>query len=429
MSLHSLYSALPTSFSGASLLSLIVRGLSGFLLPLLLLVAAQFVVPLVALLPPSLAGLRTWGPILALALAGSIAVAFNRGRVVFAAVSLACAFIAYKLYLAQGIADFVSRTVFAALCLFVPLNLAILTILRERGVFTFYGTRRMGTIALEVALTAWVITQEQTEVTQWVYRPLFESTSATASSIPQFGLLIMLVGIALAIADAIIKRSTINAGFAGTLVAFAIGCYGTETPNHFAVYSGTAALILGVAVLRDAFRLAFHDELTGLPSRRALNERMMSLGSHYTIAILDVDHFKTVNDTYGHELGDQVLKMVAASIERVGGGGRAFRYGGEEFVVLFPGRRLHDAWSYLEAVRLEVAAYRLGIRGPDRPKQAPSGQAQPKDHRAVRLAMSVTISIGVAERDERLTTPESVLNAADEAMYRAKEKGRNRTSR
>ena len=424
---HFLYSALPKGISGMALLSATVRGVSAFLWPVLFLIAAQFLVPSVALLPPSLVGLKTWGPILALALTGAMAVGFNRGRVAFAVVSLACAFIAYKLFLQPGETDFAARAVFAALCLFTPLNLTVLAVLRERGVFTFYGARRLGIIVLEVLVMAWIVTQQQPQMVEWIYLPLFDSTSAAATRIPQFALLIMLMGIAVTVVDAVINRSAIDAGFAVALVAFAIGCNGVETPNHFAVYCGVSALILGIALLKDAYRLAFHDELTGLPSRRALNERLMSLGAHYTIAMLDVDHFKTFNDTHGHELGDQVLRMVAASIERVGGGGRAFRYGGEEFVVLFPGKRLHEAWSHLEAVRLEIAAYRLGIRGPDRPKQPPPERPGAVRHPAVQ-AVSVTISAGVAERNGRFATPESVLNAADEAMYRAKQKGRNRTS-
>jgi diguanylate cyclase (GGDEF)-like protein len=65
---------------------------------------------------------------------------------------------------------------------------------------------------------------------------------------------------------------------------------------------------------------------------------MMSLGHRFTIAMLDIDHFKRFNDTYGHEVGDQVLKMVAAKLGQVRKGGRAFRYGGEEFALVFPNR-------------------------------------------------------------------------------------------
>jgi len=75
-----------------------------------------------------------------------------------------------------------------------------------------------------------------------------------------------------------------------------------------------------------------------LPSRRALIERLPSLGRRYTVAMVDVDHFKNFNDTYGHDAGDQVLRMVASRLGEVSGGGTAFRYGGEEFTILFPGK-------------------------------------------------------------------------------------------
>jgi GGDEF domain-containing protein len=174
--------------------------------------------------------------------------------------------------------------------------------------------------------------------------------------------------------------------------------------------------------------MAFRDELTGIPSRRALNEQLAALGNRYTIAMLDVDHFKKFNDTYGHDLGDQVLKMVAAHIARVGGGGRAFRYGGEEFTVLFPGKDAEHAIPHLEAVREDVESYRMALRGADRPARARGAKRQRGGWRG-RNGVSVTISIGVAERNGRSGPPHSVIEAADRALYRAKEKGRNRLSR
>ena len=142
----------------------------------------------------------------------------------------------------------------------------------------------------------------------------------------------------------------------------------------------------------------------------------------------DVDHFKKFNDTYGHDLGDQVLKMVAVQIGGVGGGGKAFRYGGEEFTVLFPGKEAGEALPYLERLREEIDSYRLARRGVERPKKAQGNKRQRGSWRD-KDSVSVTISIGVAERNDRLVTPQAVLDAADRALYRAKEKGRNRVSR
>jgi len=144
--------------------------------------------------------------------------------------------------------------------------------------------------------------------------------------------------------------------------------------------------------------------------------------------MLDVDHFKKFNDTYGHDLGDQVLKMVAVHIARVSGGGKAFRYGGEEFTVLFPGTDAEDAIPHLEALREDIEAYRMALRGSDRRARTKGAKRQRGGWRG-RNAVSVTVSIGVAERNGRSGTPQTVIEAADRALYRAKDKGRNRLSR
>jgi GGDEF domain-containing protein len=159
-----------------------------------------------------------------------------------------------------------------------------------------------------------------------------------------------------------------------------------------------------------------------------LNERLLALGNHYAVAMVDVDHFKGFNDSWGHELGDQVLKMVARKLEQVGGGGRAYRYGGEEFVILFPGKRVRDVWSHLEALRKSIAGYQLAIRSGTRPEESEPGRAQ-RGTGTVERTVSVTVSIGLAQRAERNASPAVTLLAADRALYRAKEKGRNQCSR
>lgn len=406
----------------------LLRRFSGFALPLVLLAVAHFAAPLAATLPYSLVGLRTWGPLMVLALTGTLALAFNRGRVVFAVVSLTAAFVAYRLHLHEGLAQPSARALFAAVCLFVPLNLAALSVLRERGVFTFYGARRLGSIALQMAIAAWVIAAQRIEIVEFIYRPWVASAPLAGALVPQLALFGLLLGVFVTVGAAVMHRSAIDAGLAGALAAFALACEGVDTPHYFSVYLAASAAILGGAVLQDTFRLAFRDELTGLPSRRALNERMMALGPSYTIAMLDVDHFKRFNDTHGHELGDQVLRMVATKLERIGGGGRAYRYGGEEFIVLFPGKRLRDAWPHLEGLRNAIARHQVVVRGEDRPAQTP-GAVPAASTRRPYATVSVAVSIGVAERDAGLSTPSEVLRAADKALYRAKEKGRNRLSR
>lgn len=396
------------------------------LFPVLVTTGAALLAPRVDGLPPVFAGLRSWAPPLLILLAGTLSVAFNRGRALFATLSLASAFVAYRLTVVGAFDGFAARTVYASICILAPLNLLVLTVLRERGIFNLYGVRRGGTIALQILLTAWIVNEDLAGVTEFAYLPLFADPALPGSPIPQLGQMVLLVGVAIGGVMAIVQRSAVDAGIAGALAALGVACDSVATPHAFQVMLGAAALIMTVAIVQDTYRMAFRDELTGLPSRRAFNERLLALGHRYSIAVVDVDHFKQVNDTHGHELGDQVLKLVARMLDRVGGGGRAYRYGGEEFTVVFPGKSLGDAVPYLEALRREVEAYRMTIRAPDRPRERNGRSKQPLP--AQPRTLGVTVSIGVAERNERNPTTAAVLQSADRALYRAKSKGRNQTS-
>jgi PleD family two-component response regulator len=144
--------------------------------------------------------------------------------------------------------------------------------------------------------------------------------------------------------------------------------------------------------------------------------------------MLDVDHFKSLNDEHGHDVGDQVLKLVASRIARISGGGAAYRFGGEEFALVFPGRGAADAIPHLEALREEIAGYKMEIRRAGRPGEDKPGK-QRRTARKAERTLSVTVSIGIAESGGRHDVPEAVVQAADKALYRAKDKGRNRLSR
>jgi PleD family two-component response regulator len=156
---------------------------------------------------------------------------------------------------------------------------------------------------------------------------------------------------------------------------------------------------------------------------------LLSLGRRYTIAMLDIDHFKKFNDTHGHDIGDEVLRMVAMKIARVGGGGKAYRYGGEEFTVVFAGKTAAQAQPHLEALRASIEEYRMLLRrNPRKGKGSPGRQARVArgKNNPRHRALAVTVSIGYAERKPELKLPEAVIKAADTALYRAKQQGRNR---
>ncbi len=147
-------------------------------------------------------------------------------------------------------------------------------------------------------------------------------------------------------------------------IALAVGG-GTVRADLFFAAAGAT---LFVALLETSYKMAYHDELTQLPSRRALNEALMKLPESYTIAMIDVDHFKKFNDSYGHEAGDQALRLVASRLAHVAGGGRAYRYGGEEFAVVFAGKPPEDVVVYLDRMRRIIEQSTFVVRGKDRRK-------------------------------------------------------------
>jgi diguanylate cyclase (GGDEF)-like protein len=409
-------------------MQILLRSFALFAVPIALLAAAFALVFYGDALPPSLAGLKTYGPHIVFAIGVVLAAAFNRGRAVLALIVLIAAYAVQQTWLQQALDVPQARAVYAALVMLVPLNLALLALLPERGLFNRHGLLRLGAIGIQAAFIIWVVAAGATGIVDWTYQRFLEPPPFAVGHLPQAGIASVGLALAAAMAAGLITRSAISAALAGAIVAFTVAAHVPSAPVTFSIFTMAAELMVTIAVLQDSFRMAFRDELTGIPSRRALNERMAGLGTHYTIAMIDVDHFKKFNDTYGHDLGDQVLKMVAAHIAGVSGGGKAYRYGGEEFTVVFPRKGIPEAIPHLEAVRREIETYRLALRASDRPKKAKKGKREKGGWRG-KNAVSVTVSIGVAERNERLATPQAVIDAADRALYRAKEKGRNQLSR
>ena len=412
------------------------------LVPLAILAVAGLSLWLGPALPPSLAGLKEDGAYFVLLAAAAMSLWFNRGRVFVAAASLLIAYAGYRFALDFGAGSFAARAVYTAAVLLVPLNILVALLLPERGVSYHGDYRWLFIVAGEILLVTWIASSGRSALSGAAWQELLAHwlLSSPHAQLPGPSLLGRLMfGAAFAAAawrawpHIGAPVSPIAVGQAGALVAFFIGCEWVARPAVFGVFTAAAGAILIVTMLQESYRLAFHDELTGLPGRRALQEAMAGLGPRYVLAMADVDHFKSFNDTHGHAIGDQVLKLVAAHLADVEGGGRAYRYGGEEFTLLFADATLEEAMPHLEAIRASVAAYRMAVRGDDRPKAKELGEklraAEAVEAAELEKILSVTISIGGAAPGAQAVTPAQVLKAADEALYRAKRGGRNRVSR
>lgn len=180
------------------------------------------------------------------------------------------------------------------------------------------------------------------------------------------------------------------------------------------------SLILFHAVFSMYWHRVYMDDLTGVPNRRALEEELQNVGGDYTLAMIDIDLFKEYNDRFGHDEGDNILRVVAGHMERELAC-RVYRYGGEEFCALWQGRTMDQVFQAMENARVSLER-RVFYARPSRQEPAVD---MPKG--VLGVAVGVTVSAGLSAPGPVAAAPEEVLRKADEAMYEAKRTGRNRT--
>jgi diguanylate cyclase (GGDEF)-like protein len=402
--------------------------------PTAVLVAAAIAVAARSTLPRSLSGLSIVGPYVVLVLGVAISAWFNRSRALVVFASLLAGYAGYAMALDLGPENFAVKAVFTAIAILVPLNTVLALFFPERGVRQHHNYRWLLLGLAEAIIVTWVANAGRSNLSGTAWHDVLENWFLRSPPTPFAARLLIAAAFAAAVARAWPRRPPrelrreprpLDVGIAAAIVAFFLACEWRESPGAFGTFMSASGIILLAAVLQESHRLAFRDELTSLPSRRALEERLSGLGPKYAIAMIDVDHFKQFNDTHGHHIGDQVLRLVAARLAEMEGGGVAYRYGGEEFCVLFADGTLEEALPHLERIRSDIENYKMAVRGGDRPRDMNTG-ARLRATRPPEKTLSVTVSIGAAERDDTLIRPALVIRAADEALYRAKRAGRNR---
>ncbi len=322
---------------------------------------------------------------------------------------------------------------FGLLALLVPLNLIFFSVIGESGLTLPSIGSGIGIISVQAIAIAVLARPENIEFARWSRHAYFPRELFAWTPLPQIALLVFTAAIAwLGMRMSLLRKPVDTAFFWESLAAF-FAMNAAAPGGASSLYLATGVLTFAAALVETSYLLAFHDELTGLPGRRAFNQALLALEDAYSIAMVDVDHFKRFNDTFGHDTGDQVLRMVARRLAEVGGGGRAFRFGGEEFAIVFPGRSAADCLEHLEDVRQAIARSSFMVRGPDRSQRRRGERRYTKPGRRpvgrASTRTAVTVSMGVAECTVRLNTPEHVIEAADQALYRAKDNGRNRVER
>jgi diguanylate cyclase (GGDEF)-like protein len=399
-----------------------VKTASTLVVPAGLLVLTALAVSLPSPLPDQLASFLRVYPWVVWVVGLLLGLRLRRGRVVLALLALALADRVLVSFPRGGNPSEAARFAFAATAFLLPLDLTWMALTRELGALTTRGFIRLIAILAQPAVAALFWLSYQPGLAALLERRVLPEALVPSVAFPHPGILSFAFALVATAVAWIRRRSFLESGF---FWAVATSLLALTTKGQAATtYLATAGLILVASLVESTFAIAYRDGLTGLPGRRAFDEALTKLSGRYAIAMVDIDHFKEVNDRYGHEVGDQVLRMVASRIADLAGA-RVFRYGGEEFALIIPAKSRSEAVDQLDALRREIEQSGFALRSQDRPKKKPK-RVEARAAGITRL--QIKVSAGVAERGGRLLKPDDVLTAADEALYRAKRGGRNRVS-
>jgi len=393
--------------------------LSKFVPEVLILAAAALLLTMPSL-RGTVTGLATVFPFAVVAAALLLGWRFNRSRLVFAIALLALT----EYLLLKGVDTPRERVCFDAMTFLVPINLALVALLPERGTLTPAGLLRWVLLGVQVLLVVFLAQSFPDKALKFLTTRLLPGRLTVWTPVAQPSIVAFVaIGALLVLAWWREPQSPVR-GYFYALIAVFVALSWPAAGAGQEIWLATAGLILVIAVIEASYMMAYRDGLTELPGRRALNEALPRLSGQFSVAMVDVDHFKRFNDTYGHDAGDHVLRLVAARLAQASGGGTAYRYGGEEFALVFPGKGQDECLPHLEELREIVETSRFTMRRRFRPRVKPKNDKG----RKTRPGITITVSIGVAERNHRNASPDQVVQAADKALYRAKEAGRNRVS-
>lgn len=302
------------------------------------------------------------------------------------------------------------------------LGFLLISFLQERGLFCFYGAIKGVIVFCILVLSYYLISTFSIDLRQGLDSSIISLELSPFIKTNDFTLLLCFFSLLFVgfISLFLYKGSTERSIF-WMFCALLVPPLFFQTKESFILFATLASVLALVSLLQDTYRMAYIDTLTQIPARRALEESFLRLGKNYAVAMVDIDFFKKFNDSYGHDIGDEVLKLVATQLQAVKGGGKAFRYGGEEFTILFFHKDKQKILPVLEDVRKNIANRAFVIRDEDRPKEKQKVQKNSKSTKKVHI--SVSMGLAFAPKDGQ--KPENVMKTADEALYKAKKSGRN----
>jgi GGDEF domain-containing protein len=354
---------------------------------------------------------------------------FVQGRIAMAGVNLLIGYAIIQTQLQAPLEQDMVGAYFTLLSIFWPMNFFIIYWLPERKLVSALGAFLITLISIQI-VGAYLLTHHfpgySLLISQYLaLQPFGQNAEHFISDwlLPSASTTVLFFASVILLIHTLIKRDRSHCMLLACMVTTLLICAWFDSTGISSLFSSLIAGALLVTLLFNSHDLAFLDELTGLPGRRALMNELKHCGKHYCVVMADIDHFKKFNDTHGHDTGDDVLRIVAQELGKVQGG-KAFRYGGEEFTLLFKRKLAKEADPFVETLRHNIADYPLIIRDTkNRPKTQNKKNINAKIN-TKKNQVQVTVSFGIAQRLPE-QKPADVMKSADQALYRAKEQGRN----
>jgi diguanylate cyclase (GGDEF)-like protein len=355
-------------------------------------------------------------------LAFAITCFFKYSRPAFFIITLCFAYLLIN-YIKFNKGDAFSSSIeYKALCFFIPLNLFIFSFQPLKGIFNKNGLIKFLFILTQFTLIDFYtnrIGSLYSKETVDLYLSNIDSFFSYKifgdylfNTIPNLALFLFVITITNLIIRAALSGATIDY----SLLCVSITCFMataySKNSTALAIFYSASCLIIIISIIQHIRYIAYHDILTKAPTRLALFSDIKRLPNKYSVALIDIDDFKNFNDNFSHDVGDKVLTMTAKELAKIGGKGQLYRYGGEEFVIIFPNLTKNEAFGHLEEIRKKISEAKFVLEENSDKKQ--------KNY-------NITISIGVAEKKRSDASINPVIKRADKAMYKAKENGKNLT--
>jgi diguanylate cyclase (GGDEF)-like protein len=311
-----------------------------------------------------------------------------------------------------------------------PVVLILLYAFKEKYIIGWFGALRMLIVAVPILGSIWLAKKIVPDgYPTLMGKPVFnfEFWNLPDLTIPL--IIILVVFFMLQKGQSILKfKLAIYVNLLPLILSFNFAAGRKPSDIETNIFCAFSFSVMGFVFLYALYQMywekVYIDELTGIPNRRAFDEYLKKLGKKYVIAMIDVDHFKKFNDTYGHSEGDNVLRYVAKHIAEESGGS-AFRYGGEEFSVIYRRMDIKYAFSFLDLMRANLASDTFYLRSSEEIRKLKTKKSRKKTQNN-KKSVNVTISIGIAQKTLSKRDALDVIDTADKALYRAKDNGRNR---